>query len=96
MCQENFISLLLHESIRLVKSTTFDMVEMIEPVSLGESKQGNDTTCYTCNSLFIFIVYHGIYRQYSIIFAVDFLSIPKFSNKIAEEKLIYSRHVLTL
>ena len=31
-----------------------------------------------------------------IIFAVDFLSTPKFSNKIAEEKLIYSRHVHTL
>ena len=73
------------------------MVEMIEPVSLGESKQGNDTTCYTCNSLFIFIVYHGIYRQYSMIFAADFLSIPKFANKTAEEKSIYvySRHVHT-
>ena len=55
------------------------MVEMIEPVSLGESKQGNDTTCYICNSLFIFIVQH-IYKQYSIIFAVDFLSTPKFAN----------------
>ena len=30
-----------------------------------------------------------------VIFAVDFPSIPKFSNKIAEEKLIYSRHVRT-